>query len=102
MESLEWEPREAAPGSRRSARVTLETSTHAIHGTVTLPAEGYRSRFSDLLNRQDLTYLSLSEVERVPLSGGPGSRHSYLAVARNSVLFGYPADQAPELGREDQ
>jgi uncharacterized protein DUF6812 len=93
MEALEgqeqWKP-VSAP--RRSTRVTLETSTHTIHGLVTLPAEGYRARFSDLLNRRDLDYLSLSDAEKVPLGSGAASRHAFLAVARTAILFGYPAD----------
>lgn len=92
MEALEREPRETAQGSRKFKRVTVETSTHAIHGMVTLPMDGYRARFSDLLNRQDLDYLSLSEAEKVPLDGGIGTRHSYLAVARSAILFGYPVE----------
>lgn len=92
MEALEKGPGEALPAARKSQRVTVETSTHAIHGLVTLPSEGYRSRFSDLLNRQDLDYLSMSEVEKVPLGGGESTRHSFLAVARRAILFGYPIE----------
>jgi hypothetical protein len=79
---------------RRDERVCIETATHAITGNVSLPLEGYRARFSDYLNRNDVDYLSLTDVERVPLDGGTASRFSFLAVARSTVLFAYPVDAA--------
>ena len=70
----------------------METATHLIRGTITLPREGYRARFSDLLNRNDIDYLSLTDAERVPLEGGEPTTYGFLAVARSAVVFGYPLE----------
>ena len=39
----------------RTQRVVLETSRHRIVGDLTLPREGYLSRFSDFLNQSEVT-----------------------------------------------
>ncbi len=80
-------------GTNRTERVGVETATHSIRGTVSLPQQGYRARFSDYLNRADVDYISLTDAERVPLEGGAPETHSFLAVARSTVLFGYPLDE---------
>jgi hypothetical protein len=73
----------------RTERVAVETAKHLVTGTVTLPAHGYRARFSDHLNRQDIDYIALSEAEKTPLGGGPAESHGFLAVARKAIVFGY-------------
>jgi len=79
------------PESKRSEQVVVETATHVVRGRVSLPTHGYRARFSDLLNRSDLDFLALTDVERTRCSDDSApTRHSFLAVARGSVLFGYP------------
>lgn len=78
---------------KRTERVGLETATHSVTGTVTLPVDGYRARFSDYLNRQDNDYISLTDVQKVPLSGGPTESHAFLAVARRAIVFGYSLDR---------
>ena len=40
-----------ANGPRRKERVRFETDRHLVVGDVTLPPEGYQSRFSDAVNR---------------------------------------------------
>lgn len=82
----------AVTGTSRTERVGLETATHSIRGTVSLPLQGYRARFSDYLNRGDIDYISLTDVERAPLGGGTAEHHSFLAVAREAVLFGFPLE----------
>lgn len=76
-------------------RVAIETATHLIQGTVKLPPEGgYRARFSDYLNRRDTEYVGLIDAERSRLDGGLSERHPFLAVAKRSILFGFPLDDA--------
>lgn len=84
----------ATPEHKKTESVALETATHLIKGTVTLPLEGYRARFSDYLNRADLDYLSLVDAVREPLGGGPRTYHRYLAIARKSILFAYSVKEA--------
>jgi hypothetical protein len=78
----------------RVERVVLETDRHRIHGDLTLPREGYRSRLSDFLNRGDLDFIPLVNAEIESLNGaesgvGPGAR-SFIAVARTHVQLAYP------------
>jgi len=62
-----------------------------VRGKVSLPTHGYRARFSDHLNRSGLDFLALTDVERTSRSGDSApTRHGFLAVARKSILFGYP------------
>ena len=43
----------------RRERVVLETERYTIVGDVTLPAEGFHSRLSDLLNREGVQFIPL-------------------------------------------
>jgi Family of unknown function (DUF6812) len=79
--------------AKRTEQVGVETATHSVIGTVTLPADGYRARFSDYLNRQDIDYISLTDVEKTPLSGGSATSHAFLAVARKAIVFGYSLER---------
>lgn len=72
----------------------METAKHLVTGTVTLPAQGYRARFSDHLNRQDIDYIALTEAEKAPLGGGPTENHGFLVVARRAIVFGYSLEQS--------
>ena len=74
----------------RVERVVLETERHRIVGDLTMPREGYRSRFSDFLNRGDLDFIPLANVEMEPLGRGDGGRRSFVAVARTHVQLAYP------------
>ena len=77
----------------RIERVVLETGRHVIAGDLTLPREGYRSRLSDFLNRGDLDFIPLVDVEITPFNGGPPERRNFTAVARSHVQLAYPADE---------
>ena len=70
--------------------MVLETERHRIVGHVTLPAEGYRSRLSDLLNREDLNFIPLVNAQIIDLSNGsePDQR-SFVAVGREHVQVAY-------------
>ena len=73
----------------RIERVVLETEHHRIVGDLTMPREGYRSRFSDFLNRGDLDFIPLANVEMQSLNGGSPERRSFVAVARTHVQLAY-------------
>ena len=67
----------------------LETERHRIVGDVTLPAEGYRSRLSDLLNREGLSFIPLVNCQVADLNGGEPERRKFVAVARDHVQVAY-------------
>ncbi len=78
----------------RSERIVLETSRHRISGELTLPREGYRSRLSDYLNRSELSFIPLADVEIGPLApnGDPESMiyRDFVAVAVRDIGLAYP------------
>lgn len=77
----------------RHERVLIETPRHRIAGTLTLAADGYRSRISDVLNATEKDFISLTDVT-VELLGhdGPGTLHPFLAVSRHQILICIPED----------
>jgi hypothetical protein len=78
----------------RVERVVLETDRHRIVGDLTLPREGYRSRLSDFLNRGDLDFIPLVNVEitRLGANGGSPELMPFLTVARSHVELAHPLD----------
>jgi hypothetical protein len=82
---------------QRHERVLIETARHRIAGTLTLAADGYRSRVSDLLNAPERDFISLTDVTVEVLDhDGPGTQHDFMAVSRNHIVFAIPLG-APEL-----
>lgn len=79
----------------RTEAVVLETTRHRITGSVTLPAEGSRSRLSDWLNAAERSFLVVTGAEVVPLAGGEGEHHEVLAVALAHVVLAGPARRGP-------
>jgi hypothetical protein len=77
----------------RVERVVLETDRHVIVGDLTLPREGYRSRLSDFLNRGDLDFIPLVNVEIRATNGdgnGSGAKsRDFIAVARTHIQLAY-------------
>jgi hypothetical protein len=53
----------------RLERVVVETDRYRVEGDITLPLEGYRSRLSDYVNRQDQEFLVLVNAELNALDG---------------------------------
>ena len=53
----------------RRERVVVETDRYRVAGHMTLPAEGYRSRLSDHVNRRDLEFFTVQDAELRPLDG---------------------------------
>ena len=74
----------------RRERIIVETARHRIVGEVTLPAEGYRSRLSDLLNREGVSFIPLANAHITHLDDGEAPDHmSFVAVARDHVTIAY-------------
>ncbi len=73
----------------RVQRVVLETTRFRIVGDVTLPTEGFRTRLSDVLNRQDTGYIPLVDVELTPAAGGETQKLPFAAVARLSIELAF-------------
>ena len=74
----------------RIERVVLETDRHRIVGDLHMPREGYRSRLSEYLNRGDLDFIPMVNVELTPLNGGSPETLSFVAVARTHVQLAFP------------
>ncbi len=81
---------------RRHERVVFETDRHIVVGDVTLPHEGYQSRFSDAVNRGDVAFIPLVDVEISPLDGGEVSeRRDFIILAKEHIRLAYPLGGAP-------
>lgn len=70
-------------------RVVMETSDRRIVGDVMLPTEGYRNRFSDLLNREDARFISVLNAEITERDGERAQVRPFVAVARDHIRFAY-------------
>lgn len=77
-------------GPRRKERVRFETDRHIVVGDVTLPPDGYQSRFSDAVNRGDIAFIPLTDVEIEPLGGGPPERREFVVLAKAHVRIAHP------------
>ena len=77
----------------RVQRVVLETTRFRIVGDVTLPTEGFRTRLSDVLNRQDTGYIPLVDVELTPSGGSETQKLPFAAVARNSIELAFELER---------
>ena len=77
-------------GPRCRERVRFETDRHMVVGDVTLPPEGYQSRFSDAINRGDIAFIPLIDVEITPLEGGVSERREFVVLAKAHVRVAYP------------
>ncbi len=77
------------PPTTHPQRVAIETADHRITGEVMLPSKGYRNRFSDLLNREDLLFVSVVNAEITELRGDGVNVQPFVAVARDDIRFAY-------------
>ena len=71
-------------------RVVVETDRHRIVGDVTLPREGYRSRLSEYLNRGDVDFIPMVNVELSPLNGGSPERARSSPSRASHVQLAFP------------
>lgn len=83
-------------GNRRRERVFCETDRHTVVGDVTLPSEGYQARFSDAINRGEVAFLPLVNVELTPLGGGETERRDFLVLAKRHIRLAYPLGEPSE------
>jgi hypothetical protein len=75
---------------RRVERAAFETDMQLVVGDVTLPPAGYQSRFSDSLNRDDLEFVPLTNVEVTSLRDGKVSERPFVVLAKRHVRISYP------------
>jgi Family of unknown function (DUF6812) len=80
-------------GPRPRERVLFETESHIVVGDVSLPPDGYQSRFSDAVNRPDVAFIPLIDVEITPLGGGQVSRHDFIVLSKAHIRMAYPLEQ---------
>ena len=73
----------------RSQRVVLETERQRISGDIILPAEGFRTRLSDLLNSEGLRFIAMVNAEVTDHATGETTRREFVAVARDHVQVAY-------------
>jgi Family of unknown function (DUF6812) len=76
--------------AHRVERAVFETDRQLVVGDVTLPPEGYQSRFSDSLNRRDVDFLSLTNVEITSLLDGKVSERPFVVISKHQVRLAYP------------
>lgn len=76
---------------QRSERVLFETDRHLVIGDVTLPANGYQGRFSDAINRVEVSFIPLLDVELIPLGEGKPTKHDFLLLSKSHIRLAHPA-----------
>jgi Family of unknown function (DUF6812) len=74
----------------RVERAVFETDRQLVVGDVTLPPEGYQSRFSDVLNRSDSDFISLTNVEITSLADGTIDERPFAVLSKQQVRLAYP------------
>lgn len=77
---------------RRRERATFETERHVVVGDVTLPPEGFQSRFSDAINRGDLSFIPLTNVEITSIESGEVTRREFLVLGKAHIRIAFPID----------
>jgi hypothetical protein len=80
---------------RRVERVQFETDRHLILGNVTLPPGGYQSRLSDSLNRPDVYFLPIVDVEITPIEGGESVHHDFIVIGKDQIRIAFPLGEVP-------
>ena len=75
----------------RQEAVRVETERYRIEGHMTLPAEGYRSRLSDHVNRRDQQFFTIQDAKLTPLDGGDSWEAPVLMLASSHIRLIVPA-----------
>jgi len=91
-------PDQVDKSRKRVERAAFQTDRLLIVGDVTLPPEGYQSRFSDLLNRSDLEFLPLTNCEITSLLDGQSRHQDFLVLSKRHIRVAYPVDASPVEG----
>ncbi len=55
------------------------------------PPTAIESRFSDAINREDVAFIRLTDVELIPLGEGQATRHEFLLLAKAHIRLAHPA-----------
>jgi Family of unknown function (DUF6812) len=77
-------------GPRRRERIVFETDRHVVVGDMTLPPDGYQGRFSDAVNRGEVAFIPLVDVEISPRGGGGSEKRPFIVLSKAHVRFAYP------------
>ena len=80
--------------SRRVERAAFETDRLLVVGNVTLPPEGYQSRFSDTLNRSGLEFLPLTDCDVTSLTDGQTRKQDFMVLSKRHIRVAYPVDDS--------
>ena len=76
--------------------VVLETDRYRIVGEITLPQDGYRNRFSDLLNQDSRFFIPVVNAEISPIGGeGETVKRHFVMVGRAQIEFAYELRDVP-------
>jgi hypothetical protein len=90
---------------RRVERVQFETDRHRIVGNVTLPPGGYQSRLSDSLNRPDISFIPIVDVEVSSIDGGESERRDFIVIGKDQIRIAFPIGEVspgpPPDGSQD-
>ncbi len=84
--------REGDHVERRVERAVFETDRQLLVGDVTLPPAGYQARFSDSLNRPDLEFVPLTNVEITSLDDGQTFKRPFVTLSKRHIRVAYPFD----------
>lgn len=76
--------------AKRVERAAFETDRLLVVGDVTLPPEGYQSRFSDSMNRTDFEFLPLTNCEVTSLADGRTQQRDFMMLAKSHIRVAYP------------
>jgi hypothetical protein len=79
----------------RIERAVFETDRLLIVGDVTLPPEGYQSRFSDSLNRAGIEFIPLTNCDVTTLADGHTHRQDFMVISKRHIRVAYPVDASP-------
>ncbi len=91
---------EVGQKDRRVERVQFETDRQRVVGDVTLPPEGYQSRFSDSLNRPEVTFIPLVNAEVSSLMGGDVEHLPFIVLCKSHVRIAYPINSGQQQRRD--
>jgi hypothetical protein len=80
---------------KRVERAAFETDRLLVVGDVTLPPEGYQSRFSDSLNRGELEFLPLTDCEVTTLADGRVERREFMVLSKRHIRVAFPVAGDP-------
>ena len=81
---------------RRTERAAFETDRLLVVGDVTLPPEGYQSRFSDSLNRAEMEFISLTNCEVTSLADGQVRQQPFLMLSKRHIRLAYPIGRSTD------